>query len=618
MSLFLPSDVLQFVLPAVLLVLPPLWPCALGSLAVVLLLSGIDDFIPLLICAAGLWRERLGAGERGRLETTWAERRIAIFVPCWHEAGVIGNMVRHNLAAIRYRNYDFFLGVYPNDPATVRAAEQLAAEFGNVHVALCADPGPTSKADCLNSAYRGMQLFERAQNAHFDTVVLHDAEDLIHPQALALINQQRAHYDMVQVPVLPLPTSFSDLTHGVYCDEFAEFQTIDMRARQESGSFIPSNGVGTGFARAVLDRLAREGDGLVFDPGSLTEDYEIGVRIHALGYRQCFAPLQTWEGDFVATREYFPRSTHTAIRQRTRWITGIALQCWERQGWRGSWRTRYWFWRDRKGLITNPLSVVANALFVSGLFDYLLSSVVHRPWLFEIRSTLVAALCLATTVLQCFRLTLRGLCVGRIFGTTAALTVPLRSFHANLINCAAAIRAVQEYWSARRSKQTLAWQKTDHAYPERDSLRTHRRELAEILIGCGFISDEQMAQARRELETGSTLDLLLLANGVLNEEQLCKAMSLQSGLATARIQPGEISSRVMRSLPTRIEKRHGLLPIRVESGRLVVASSSVPSTAALKEVSTLSFLPVDFQLVTPSVYAKLRELVSNEQITSAQ
>ena len=52
--------------------------------------------------------------------------------------------------------------------------------------------------------------------------------------------------------MLPLPTPFFELTHGVYCDEFAEFQNIDMHARQFSGSFVPSNGVGTGFAREIL------------------------------------------------------------------------------------------------------------------------------------------------------------------------------------------------------------------------------------------------------------------------------------------------------------------------------------------------------------------------------
>ena len=238
--------------------------------------------------------------------------------------------MRHNLAAIRYRNFAFFLGVYPNDKETIREAAQLASEFPNVHVAECSRPGPTSKADCLNSIYGRMAAFEKERGSTFDTVVLHDAEDMIHPYAFNVINRAREHYEMVQVPVLPLRTGFSEVTHGVYCDEFAEYQTIDMQARQLSGSFVPSNGVGTGFAREVLARLARERNNLVFDPASLTEDYEIGVHIHEMGYQQIFWPL-TWSSQgIIATREYFPRTVQTAIRQRTRWITGIALQCWER------------------------------------------------------------------------------------------------------------------------------------------------------------------------------------------------------------------------------------------------------------------------------------------------
>ena len=133
------------------------WPWLLGTLAVALLIRGIDDFIPVLICLA----HRLRHGKaREREAGTPAERRIAIFVPCWKESEVIGNMVRHNLAAIRYRNFDFFLGVYPNDEATLAATTQLAEVFHNVHVAECANPGPTSKADCLNWVYRRMLRFE--------------------------------------------------------------------------------------------------------------------------------------------------------------------------------------------------------------------------------------------------------------------------------------------------------------------------------------------------------------------------------------------------------------------------------------------------------------------------
>ena len=57
--------------------------------------------------------------------------------------------------------------------------------------------------------------------------------------------------------MLPLRTPLTDWTHGVYIDEFREYQTRDMPARQAMGAFIPSKGVGTGFRRDALDVLAR-------------------------------------------------------------------------------------------------------------------------------------------------------------------------------------------------------------------------------------------------------------------------------------------------------------------------------------------------------------------------
>src|SRR6185312_12534040 len=113
---------------------------------------------------------------------------------------------------------------------------------------------------------------------------------------------------------------------------------------QISRAFLPSNGVGTAYSRDVLDRLAETNSNRVFDPSCLTEDYESGVRIHILGHSQCFCVLDS-AGDLTATREYFPRAFWSAVRQRTRWVMGIALQSWERNGWRGQLRTKYWFWR---------------------------------------------------------------------------------------------------------------------------------------------------------------------------------------------------------------------------------------------------------------------------------
>lgn len=606
---------MEFILTSVLpahatslsLAFSKVWAWGFGSLAALLLMSGIDDFIPLSIYVAHhLSKKPLPRSTLGELVVP--PRRIAIFVPCWKESGVIGNMVRHNISAIRYSNFDFFLGVYPNDLRTVAAATQLSEGFPNVHVAACPHPGPTSKADCLNWIYRRMQQFEEQQEAYFDTVVLHDAEDMIHPEALALIDRERAQYAMVQVPVLPLPTPFSEATHGVYCDEFAEFQTIDMQARLYSKSFLPSSGVGTGFAREILQRLEAERE-QIFDAASLTEDYEIGIYIHSAGYRQLFAPIQRIDGDFVATREYFPRTVHSAIRQRTRWVTGIALQCWERRGWAGSWRTRYWFWRDRKGILANPLSLLTNLLFLAGLCDWFVCVFAHRPWDLAVNNPYIVVLCCFTLLLQAVRLSVRMACVARIFGLRFALGVPLRAFLGNLINCCASLSAVARYVHGRFRGTTLVWLKTEHAYPLHELLAGCRRDFAEVLIAGGFVPKEQLALACAGMPEGADLAEYLFSQGILSDEDLCRALSLHAGIPYARIEVSKVKPGVARSFPAHLEKRLGVVAVAILSGRLIVAGQRVPSMEALEELKRFTALPVEFQLVTQRTYAELRKLL---------
>lgn len=593
----------------VLAAFPTIWPWILGLLASVLLLSGLDDLVPMLICLRHRFIGHKPPPPFSIGEFLKNERRIAVFVPCWKEAGVIANMVRHNLAAIRYRNFDFFLGVYPNDEATFAVVQYLSDSLRNVHVAACPHPGPTSKADCLNWIYQRMSLYEEEHGTHFDTVVMHDAEDLIHPDALSIINTKRADYAMIQVPVLPLATPFYEFTHGIYCDEFSEFQTVDMLARQLSGAFIPSSGVGTAFAREILERLAHERENQVFDPRSLTEDYEIGLYIHCAAYSQFFAPLRQGDKGFMATREYFPRKIRSAIRQRTRWVTGIALQCWERSGWRVPGRNRYWLWRDRKGLLANPLSLLTNILFLAGVTDWLSSTAAHRPWAFAVSNPGILMLCWITFLLQCFRLGLRMVCVGKVFGPTFALGVPLRCFHGNFLNCCASVGAMLRYGHAKLHRRPLVWLKTEHAYPCRDALLMHRRELGDVLINSGYVSEEKLRIVQAEMPPDADLADFLLANKIISDDDLCNAISLQSGVPSARIDTRRVKPRVARSLPAHLEKRFGVVAFQVQSGRLLVAGSRVPSSEVFEELKSFSRLPVEFQLVTKRNYDELRALL---------
>src|SRR3984957_13929303 len=108
-----------------------------------------------------------------------------------------------------------------------------------------------------------------------------------------------------------------------------------MAVRPLLGGFVPSSGVGTGYRRDALEKLARSAANRIFEPEALTEDYENGLRLFRLGCSQAFIPLlrAPETKDFVATREFFPATWSSAVRQRTRWVMGIALQTWERHGW---------------------------------------------------------------------------------------------------------------------------------------------------------------------------------------------------------------------------------------------------------------------------------------------
>ena len=299
-------------------------------LAVIFLLSGLDDLAVDFAWLYAWVAERLTVSRRDARRIPDAPPRpIAVLVPLWQEHAVIARMLEHNLAAIRYPDFHIFAGIYANDSLTEEAVASISERYNNVHLAVCPHDGPTSKADCLNWIYQHVGLYEEQNGIAFEVIVTHDAEDLIHPEELRWINAYATHFGFIQIPVLALATPFWSFTHGVYCDEFAEYHTRDMVVRSSFGCFVPGSGVGTGYSREALEALARVSENRVFEPASLTEDYESGLRLYRLGCRQVFVPLTCLEPtvrDFVATREFFPTKWRTALAQRTRWVMGIALQ----------------------------------------------------------------------------------------------------------------------------------------------------------------------------------------------------------------------------------------------------------------------------------------------------
>ena len=232
------------------------------------------------------------------------------------------------------------------------------------------------------------------------------------------------------------------------------------------GGFLPSNGVGTGFARKALERLAEMRGGTLFDPGCLTEDYETGFLLHEMGCRQMFVPLSFENGEPVATREYFPHRFRTAGRQRSRWVAGITLQGWERHGWRVPLKQVYWLFRDRKGLIGNLLSPAAGLACFYGVGTALAAKCFGTTWEFGAllaqRGPGILGCTFAISVVQ---LSARTVSAARIYGWRFAAGVPVRTLWATLVNFTATVVAIRQFIGGRMRNQTLTWRKTEHVYP---------------------------------------------------------------------------------------------------------------------------------------------------------
>jgi adsorption protein B len=387
--------------------------------------------------------------------------RLAIFVPAWDEADVIGDMLRAALSALDHPRYRIYVGCYPNDPDTIRAVEAVRDE--RIRMVIGPRDGPTTKADCLNRLWQRMIEDEWTEEVRFKAVVLHDAEDVVHSAELRIFDTLIERFALVQLPVLPLLNPHSRWIAGHYADEFAEAHGKELVVREALGAAVPSAGVGCAFSRGALEKMAMLGRDGPFDAESLTEDYELGLKLRMVGGRAAFVRMRSGEQrPLVVTREYFPATLDAAIGQKTRWMTGIALSGWDRLGWNGGLAERWMRLRDRQAVMASLLLFAGYAtllLWGAVQLRFLITGLAPRPV-----SPELALLLQINFAMLAWRLAMRFVFVRQAYGTAEAVRSVPRVFISNVIAMLAARRAVFRYLRIRRTG-SATWDKTAHAFP---------------------------------------------------------------------------------------------------------------------------------------------------------
>ncbi len=394
-----------------------------------------------------------------QIEVSQGAGAMAVFIPAWDESAVIAPMLRATLERFDHPDYRLFVGFYRNDPAT--AAAIASVEDPRIEAVEVPADGPTTKADCLNHLYDALLSWETGRDHAVKAIVLHDAEDLVHPLELRIFDRLTDKAAIVQLPVLPLPDPASPWIAGHYCDEFAEGHIKELVVREAVGAAVPLAGVGCAIERKAMARLAAIEDGRPFAGESMTEDYEMGLRVGALGLKTCFVriPARIGERAVVATRGHFPATLGAAVRQKARWLGGIALTGWDRLGWSGSLGERWMRLRDRRGPLAAILLIAAYAAAL--LWAQLwLAEALGAPVQARMGPVLVALLTINAWLLA-WRILMRACFTASAYGVGQGLLSIPRLIVGNVIAILAALRALSLHMGGGAKR----WDKTRHTFP---------------------------------------------------------------------------------------------------------------------------------------------------------
>lgn len=532
-------------------------------LILIYFICGIDDTLWVIFSMiSGLLRRKKDEDaddvlDFDRLRNT-PPKMLAVTIAAWHEANVIGNVITNFLNTTDYPKsmYHLFVGVYPNDPETIAAVEEVGKTFPNVHVIVNCLEGPTTKAQNLNHVIRQIKAFEKENGVRFAALTVHDSEDVIHTYELLATNYLIDRHDALQFPVFPIMEMprfrnfFRQLTTATYADEFAENHYITLVERRNAHAFVPCAGTGFALSRSLLEKI---GDADVLPTGILTEDYMLSLSLFKKGVSFHYVlnrlPRVMKNGkqrtDYITTRSLFPATFKAAVRQKTRWTYGITMQSVSIRDVFGangvSLIGRYTFFKDLKAKVLNLLPLLG---YIASI--YCILAVVFSLEPLYTRDSPVFYLALAVFAFMLIRQFFRGFALYHVYGLRSVFfgcllppLFPIRLIYGNIINFVATVRAFRlklfgdraanktvKKEHRQKAEKTVKWAKTDHEFLSRDQLRAYRRMLGDMLIVQGYLSPEQFqdALAHVDKQHGEQIGAYLVRTGVITEEQMIRAL----------------------------------------------------------------------------------------------
>ncbi|MFO7900445.1 MAG: glycosyltransferase [Planctomycetota bacterium] len=342
------------------------------------------------IFLAVLWRWDIRVPERQIAELNDDELpTYTVFVPLYREPEVANKIVRH-IAAMDYPKdkLDVKILLEPDDPQTLEAVRESGLP-AFCEVIICPDSQPRTKPKACNHG------LARATGEYS---VIYDAEDRPEPDQLkkAVIGFRKAEQRFEarrrlrrwnpfqrekrgRTVCLQAKLNYYNPTQNLltrfFMIEYSTWFELYLPGLHALRAPIPLGGTSNHFRTDVLREIGG------WDPFNVTEDCDLGIRLHKMGYRTQVIDSTTWEEANSRVGNW--------IRQRSRWVKGYVQThlTHMRRPLRTLWRLRPWgmfnFLNAVGGLslmlLLNPIFWVVLALYV-GLFT---ADLAEHDWSLE-------------------------------------------------------------------------------------------------------------------------------------------------------------------------------------------------------------------------------------------
>ncbi len=117
--------------------------------------------------------------------------------------------------------------------------------------------------------------------------------------------------------------------------------------------------------------------------------------------------------------------------------------------------------------------------------------------------------------------------------------------------------------------------------------------LGPILLSQGLLSDDQLEQALREqARAGERLEQTIARLGFASSEQVMRALADELAMPFVRLDETEIDEEAVRAVPPRLVYRLRAIPVRIDAGTLVVATSDPLRLDSFDQLRVAAGMPV--------------------------